>query len=143
MAEVLEVLLGHPSGAWQSTSVSGSLIDLIDLIDLMDLMDSRTLQTSTKCGRNSVRCCAMSQASGALQLNLSCNRIGEKNNVELACFPLPLSCLQTPWSFADAELPSKNFVCPMKANFSFCLLLIMISYCQLSKSLKPVATISS
>ena len=36
MAEVLEVLLGHPSGAWQSTSVSGSLIDLIDLIDLMD-----------------------------------------------------------------------------------------------------------
>jgi hypothetical protein len=61
------------------------------------------------------------QASGALQLNLSCNRIGEKNNAELACFPLPLSGLLKR-SFADSELPSKiclSYESFMKAYFKF------------------------
>lgn len=41
MAEVCEVLLGHPSGAWQSTSVSGSLMD-----------SARTVETWAECDKD-------------------------------------------------------------------------------------------
>ena len=67
------------------------------------------------------------QASGALQLNLSCNRIGEKNNAELACFPLPFRCLLKPWSLADSKLPSKICLSYESSN-QFLLIMTMIAY---------------